>query len=377
MRSPESELQALDDANLRRRLRVPDGLINFSSNDYLGLAQSEELKAVFQEAIGRWGAGSGASRLVCGTLPPHVALEEALAAFKHTEAALTFSSGYAASVGTLTALLGKDDIVILDKLCHASLVDGARLSGATIRVFPHNHLEKLQQHLAWANKHRSASGRVLIVTESIFSMDGDAAPLKEIVKLKNAADAWLLVDEAHALGIMGKDGRGLADELGVGEQIELHLGTLSKAAGLSGGYICGSRAIIDLLINKARSFIYTTAPPPALAAAAAHVIAEIFPSAQGQLKRETLMANARQLSLGLSTIQAGGHQLTARAAIHPLIIGEETAAMQRSQALEKSGFLVPAIRFPTVPKGSARLRITVSSEHASDSIEALLSALQA
>ena len=205
--------------------------VNFSSNDYLGLAGSEMLREALVEGVDRYGGGSGASRLVCGTHRVHADLEESLAAFKQTEAALCFSSGFAVALGTLPALVGSGDTLILDKLCHASLVDAARLSGATIRVFPHNHLDKLSRLL------ETATGRVLIVTESIFSMDGDAAALREIVELKEKHGAWLLLDEAHAVGVLGPQGRGLAAALGLENRIELHMGTLSKAlsAGMSAG----------------------------------------------------------------------------------------------------------------------------------------------
>ncbi|MDB6139891.1 MAG: 8-amino-7-ketopelargonate synthase, partial [Verrucomicrobiaceae bacterium] len=269
-----SELAQLDAAGLRRRLRVLDSaqgtvvrlegreVVNFSSNDYLGLAGSEELRAAFAECISKYGAGSGASRLVCGGMAPHHRLEEELAAFKGTQAALTFASGFAVALGTITSLMGAQDVIILDKLCHASLVDAARLSGATIRVFPHNHLGKLEKLLA---SPAATARRVLVVTESIFSMDGDAAALAGIVELKDRHGAWLLLDEAHGVGVLGPQGRGLAAALGLEQRVELQMGTLSKAFGLSGGYLAASREVIDLLINKARSFIYTTAPPPALA----------------------------------------------------------------------------------------------------------------
>ena len=368
MRSPSTELAALDAANLRRRLRVLEPMLNFASNDYLGLAQSPEVIAAFQAAVGRHGAGAGASRLITGTHAPHLQLEETLADFKGTEAALTFSSGYAAAVGTLSGLLRKGDIVILDKLCHASLVDGARLSGATLRVFPHNHLEKLASHLAWAQRQRTADTRILIVTESVFSMDGDTAPLREIVQLKQAADAWLLVDEAHALGILGRDGRGLTDALGVSDGIDLHLGTLSKAIGLSGGYLAASREIIDLLINQARSFIYSTATPPALAATADYVIQQIFRTPTGTHLRQQLWNNLAALK---------DHFPHPQSAILPLLLGNETSALEASAHLEKHGILAPAIRYPTVPRGTARLRITITATHQPADLAKLKTALHA
>lgn len=336
--------------------------INFSSNDYLGLAGSMELRAALEEGVAKYGAGSGASRLVCGTHRVHLDLEEALADFKGTEAALTFSSGFAVALGTIPALVGTGDTIILDKLCHASLVDAARLSGATIRVFPHNHLEKLERLLG------TAKGRVLVVTESIFSMDGDAAPLREIVELKAKQGAWLLVDEAHAVGVLGPQGRGLAAELGVNGQIDLHMGTLSKALGLSGGYLAASRQVIDLLINRARSFIYTTAPPPALAHAARNTL-HLLRGQHGDALRSMLHENVRQMMSILSNTNA-------RAAILPLILGAEAAAMDASRSLKDTGFLVPCIRYPTVARGSARLRLTVSAAHLESQIDALGAVLQ-
>ena len=355
------ELRPLDEAN---GVIVRSGnreWVNFSSNDYLGLASAPQISAALAEGVAKHGGGSGASRLVCGTHRAHLDLEEALADFKGTEAALTFSSGFAVALGTIPALVGAGDTIILDKLCHACLVDAARLSGATIRVFPHNHLEKLERLL------RTAKGRVLVITESIFSMDGDAAPLREIVELKSNHGAWLLVDEAHAVGVLGPQGRGLAAELGVDQQIELHMGTLSKAFGLSGGYLAASREVIDLLINRARSFIYTTAPPPHLAHAALAAL-NVLRGEQGDALRKTLHRNAQALKTAL-------HGLDVSAAILPLILGTEAAAMAASQALNASGFLVPSIRYPTVARGSARLRFTVSAAHDMTQIDALKQAL--
>jgi 8-amino-7-oxononanoate synthase len=340
--------------------------VNFSSNDYLGLAGSTEMHAALEEGVAKHGAGSGASRLVCGTHRVHLELEEALADFKGTEAALTFSSGFAVALGTIPALVGAGDTIILDKLCHASLVDAARLSGATIRVFPHNHLEKLERLLS------TARGRVLVVTESIFSMDGDAAPLPEMVKLKEKHGAWLLVDEAHAVGLLGPQGRGLAARLGVDRQVDLHLGTLSKAFGLSGGYLAASRQVIDLLVNRARSFIYTTAPPPALAHALLASLT-IIRGVQGDALRETALGNMRSLAGSLSEELPCGQP---PAAILPWRLGDERTALKASQRLGEAGFLMPCIRYPTVAKGGARLRITVGARHTQEQIAALAGALR-
>src|SRR3989442_6969331 len=225
-------------------------LLNFSSNDYLGLANDPLLKLPAIKGIERYGAGSGASRLVCGSLAPHHELEQALAAFKGAEAALVFSTGYAAAIGVLGALLDAHDVIVIDKLVHACIVDAARLCGAEVRVFAHNDLNSLAKILRWADRRNAGlSGkrrpRTLIVTESVFSMDGDFAPLRELVELKEKHAAWLMVDEAHATGLYGENRRGLAEEFGVTEQIEIQMGTLGKALGAAGGYVCGSRGLFD------------------------------------------------------------------------------------------------------------------------------------
>lgn len=375
------ELAALESAGLRRKLRslAPSSgaqvqwqgrsLLNFSSNDYLGLSMREELKAAMSEAVSQYGVGSGASRLVCGNHPAHEELESTLAAFKGTEAALAFSSGYATALGTIPAICGTGDVIILDKLCHASLIDAARLSGATLRVFPHNHLEKLERLLAGARETGDSKKHVLVVTESIFSMDGDAAPLREIVELKEKYDAWLMVDEAHAVGVLGPQGRGLIAALGLEKRVELQMGTLSKALGVSGGYLAAQRTVIDLLINKARSLIYSTAPPPALAATASAAI-KLVQSQQGDSLRQRLMQNQEQL---LALLHA---TTPLPAAIIPLMIGDETTAMQTSSLLLESGYLIPAIRYPTVARGAARLRLTLSAAHETRQIEGLIASLR-
>lgn len=379
----QAELQRHTDAGLRRQLRTLDSaqgvtvridgreLVNFSSNDYLGLAGTDELKEAFIEGVARFGVGSGASRLVCGNLAPHGELEAALAAFKGTEAALAFSTGYATALGVTPAVVGEGDTIILDKLCHASLIDAAKLSGATLRVFPHNHLGKLERLLSGIRS-RDAAARVLVVTESIFSMDGDASPLTEIVDLKDRFGVWLMVDEAHAVGVLGPRGRGLAAALRVEDRIELQMGTLGKALGVSGGYVACSNVVRDLLINKARSLIYSTAPPPAVAWAAS-VAVQLVQGAHGDHLRDRLRRNIQQTSgaVGL-TPQAGSAW---NSAILPLIIGDETEAMHASAALLEAGFLIPAIRYPTVARGTARLRLTLSAAHEAGQIESLVACL--
>ena len=359
-------LAAIRDQGLYRQLRQIDSpqsshieiggraLLNFSSNDYLGLSNEPVLKEAAIEAVKKFGSGSGASRLICGSVAPHHELEEALAAFKGLEAALTFSTGYAAAVGAISALISKEDVVVVDKLVHASIVDGARLSGAKLRVFAHNDLNDLEEILRWAEKARDRK-RVLIVTESIFSMDGDCAPLREIVELKNKYGAWLMVDEAHATGVYGKNRRGLAEELGVSGDIEVQMGTLGKALGASGGYIAGSRTLIDYLVNRARSFIFSTAPVPAAAAAATAGI-RFVESSKGEARRKMLWDRVKEFDS------------QALSAIIPVIIGNESKAVETAAALWEQKIYVPAIRYPTVARNQARLRITVTAAHKKEDV---------
>lgn len=381
----EAELAELRAHSLLRKLREFDSpqqpamatagtpLVNFSSNDYLGLATEPALREAAKAAIDQFGIGAGASRLVCGTLTPHVRLEERLAEFKRTEAALSFSSGYAAALGTLGALLQKDDVVILDKLSHASLIDGAKLSGAVLRVFPHNHLGKLESHLQWAREHHP-DARVVVVTESVFSMDGDWAALAEIVEIKDRYGALLLLDEAHAIGVIGSHGRGLADQLGLAGRIDIQMGTLSKALGVSGGYVCGGRRLIDLIINRARSFIYSTAPSPAVAAAAEAAV-QFMISPAGEKRRQQLRGNLAHFAAEMPHLFKDGRKL--QSAIIPIILGEAKAAVEAAQVLADKGFLVPAIRYPTVARDAARLRVTISAKHAKRQIGELCKVLRA
>ena len=405
-------LEALRAQGLHRELRrvdTPQGtriridgrtLLNFSSNDYLGLAGDPLLKEAAIQAVEKFGAGSGASRLICGSLAPHHELEEALANFKGAEAALSFSTGYATAIGTIGALLGKDDVIALDKLVHACIVDAARLSGAKIRVFAHNDLNDLEQILKWAEKniqhptsniqHRK---RILIVTESVFSMDGDAAPLREIVALKEKYGVWLMVDEAHATGLYGKNRRGLAEESSVSERIEIQMGTLGKAVGASGGYICGSRPLIDFLVNRARSFIFSTAPVPAAAAAATAGV-RFIQSSEGERRRRLLWKRVEQCGTGILPVSdlsndpadAARSQSKSKigdrleacptlSAIIPVLIGDETKAVAASVALREQGIFVPAIRYPTVARGKARLRVTLTATHTTEEINLLVATL--
>ncbi|MEP7077517.1 MAG: 8-amino-7-oxononanoate synthase [Chthoniobacterales bacterium] len=386
----QERLQALRIQSLHRTLRevggaqgaeielVGERLVNFASNDYLGLANDERLREAARRAIAEFGVGAGSSRLICGTQSPHMRLEAALARWKRTPAALSFSSGYAAAVGILPALAGKEDVILLDKLCHASLIDGAKLSGAALRVFPHNHLGKLESHLEWAHRERP-DARILIVTESVFSMDGDRTPLSELIDLKKRFGAMLLLDEAHAIGVLGPAGRGLAAELNLAQNVDVQMGTLSKALGVSGGYVCGSHSLIDWLVNRARSFIFSTAPPPALAAAALAAI-EFLQSEDGKTRRRVLWERIKLLrrSLPTQTPVATATQVTADelgSAIHVWPVGDERTALNLARSLRGEGLLVPAIRYPTVARGSARLRITVTAAHHETQILSLCEAL--
>ena len=312
----------------------------------------------------RWrstGSGPAASRLVSGNLQPYEDLERRLAAFKGKEAALVFSSGYAANVGTITALVGEKDAVILDKLDHASIIDGARQSGATIRVYPHKNVKKLEAILQQSGSFR----RTLIVTETVFSMDGDLAPLAEIVELKERYGAWLMIDEAHATGLYARNRRGLAEAAGVEDKIDITLGTLSKALGSLGGFVVGSQVLIDFLRNRARSLIYSTALPPAVCAASAAAV-DFVMSERGQERRDRLWRNVSLMKNGLSAL---GIQNDSRSPIIPVIIGNEAATVEASRRLYERGIFVPAIRFPTVPKGKARLRVTVTAAHEQSDVE--------
>ena len=397
-------LEALRAQGLRRELRCVDSaqgprikiggktFLNFSSNDYLGLANHPALKAAAIKAVEKFGAGAGASRLICGSLAPFHELEETLAAFKGIEAALTFSTGYAAALGSITALVGKDDIIIIDKLVHACIVDAAKLSGAKIRVFDHNDLNDLEKILKWANEkniqhptsniqHRT---RVLIVTESVFSMDGDSAPLREIVALKEKYGAWLMVDEAHATGLYGENRRGLAEELGVSGQIEIQMGTLGKALGASGGYICGSRPLIDFLTHRARSFIFSTAPVPAAAAAATAGI-ELVQSSEGKMRRDQLWRHVQVVGDDVRRLKSSCVEsqrlLTSSparngSAIIPIVVGDETKAVDLASKLRAQNIFIPAIRYPTVARGAARLRITLTAAHSAGDVSTLTRALE-
>jgi 8-amino-7-oxononanoate synthase len=375
MRDPDSELNQLKEKHLLRELDqginssletkglTNEDFVQFSSNDYLGLASHAELKAAAIQATEKFGVGSRASRLLRGGSSIHKELESYTAEFLGTEASLYFANGYAAALGTLTALLRKGDTVILDKQCHACLIDGARLSGATIRVFPHNNLHKLEKLLISAHEKSADDSRTLIITESVFSMDGDSAPLKEIIELKKQFSALLMVDEAHALGILGANGRGLCHSTGESGSVDLRIVTFGKSVGSAGGVVAATSQWIDLILNRARSFIYSTAPPHAQAAAALAGL-KIIAAPEGDHLRQALAGNVRLLCEKLSIKPPA-------AAIIPLILGEETSALRAADHLREGGCIVPAIRYPTVARGAARLRLSLSAAHTAEEITKL------
>lgn len=336
-------------------------LANFASNDYLALASDERVRQAAVEASGkRW--GSAASPVLGGRGPAHEELENALARFEGTEAALVFSSGYAANVGTITALAGPGDVVFCDRLNHASLIDGCRLSRARMRVYPHSDADRLGRLM----RHESSARRRFIVTDAVFSMDGDLAPLGELADLADRFDAALLVDEAHGTGVYGKRGRGVAEHLGLEECVAVKIGTLSKAIGSAGGFVAGPQALIEWLVNRARTYIYSTAPPAAVCAAATAALRIVEAEPE---RRARLFEHACRLR---DVLAAGGIDTGSQPGpIVPVLVGDSGRASRYASALEARGLLVPAIRPPTVPRGTARLRINVTAGHDGETIERL------
>ena len=342
-------------------------ILLLASNDYLGLAGHPEVIQSAIEATQQFGAGAGASRLISGSLPPHQELESALAQFKGSEAALTFSSGYLANIGTIPALIGRDGLILADRLCHASLIDGCRLSTADFRVFRHNDVSHLQSLLAKRRKGR----RTLIVTDGLFSMDGDLAPLPELSRLAQAYEADLYIDDAHGTGVMGPHGRGTAEHFGLDNQIPFQMGTLGKAFGSSGAYLAGPSTLIRYLINTSRSFIFTTAPPPSSAAAATAALRVMRREPE---RRARLWANRERLFSGL--LQLGFNLSPSVSPIMPILVGNAEAALSFAEHLLAEGVYAPAIRPPTVPDETSRVRVTVTSEHLPSHIDYALIAFQ-
>ena len=375
----ETKLQELHDAGLYRSLRRVDGdqgstlvlngreVINFSSNNYLGLANHPALREAAKAAIDRYGCGSGASRLISGNMTLHEALEAKLAELKGTEAALVFNSGFQANVGVISTLVGDGDAVFSDALNHASIIDGCRLSRAKVYVYGHADLQQLEDCL----KQASACRRKLIVTETLFSMDGDEAPLEEIVDLAEKYDAMLMVDEAHATGVYGPDGAGVVAKFGLGDRVPVQMGTLGKALGGFGAYVAGSTGLRELLINRCRSFVFTTSLPPAVLAMA---IAALDIVKKEPERRRSLWENWAKLNGGLKAL--GYFIANSHSQILPLMVGDANECMDLSERLLERGVFVQGIRPPTVPPGTSRLRVTVMATHSREQLQRALGAFE-
>lgn len=383
MTSPWSELRAelaqRESEGLFRRRRLVDGMqqpemqvdgaqvLSFCSNDYLGLAADPRLIAAMQQSVAVAGAGSGASHLITGHHRLHHALEEALAQFVGLPAALTFSTGYMANLAVVTALVGRHDALFADKLNHASLNDAAVLSRATLHRYAHNDLVALEQLLA-----TSEAKRKLVLADAVFSMDGDLAPVPALLDLCERYDAWLMLDDAHGFGVLGAHGRGVLEHFGVSSPRIIYMATLGKAAGVAGAFVVGDPEMIEYLLQKSRPYIYTTATPPALAGA---LLAALPIIEQERARRDQLRSLIAALKNGLRLQR--WHLATSDTPIQPLIVGSNDEVLRVSEYLRKQGILVPAIRPPTVPQGTARLRISLSAAHRHEHIARLIEALHA
>jgi 8-amino-7-oxononanoate synthase len=378
MHDLHEQLSALEQRGLRRRRQiveeahgpevVVDGraLLAFCSNDYLGLAQHPDLIAAVRRAAQRYGVGSGASALISGHAALHEQLEQRLAAFVGIPRALHFATGYMANLGLLQTLARRGDAIFHDALNHASLIDGLRLSRAEAIEYPHCDVAALAASLA-----ASTAKNKFVVTDAVFSMDGDTAPLPEILKLCEAHDAWLVVDDAHGFGVLGRQGRGSLSHFNLNSPRIVYMGTLGKAVGVAGAFVAASAEVIDWLIQRARTYIYTTATPPLLAAA---VLASIEVIEHDEARRTHLQSLISQLREGLCGLP--WTLLPSQTAIQPLIVGESKPALELSRQLREAGIWVPAIRPPTVPMGTARLRISLSAAHTEAQVQRLVAALQ-
>jgi glycine C-acetyltransferase len=379
-------LQFLDEAlaqiraeGLYRKLRVLAGeqraaarfdskdVINLSSNNYLGLTTHPKLREAALRALQELGVGSGSVRTIAGTMEIHMELERKIAAFKKTEASVVFQSGFAANAGTVAAILGKDDLILSDELNHASIIDGARLSRAAIRVFPHRDPAALERLL----EETASVKRRLVITDGVFSMDGDIAPMPEIVALARAHGAIMMVDDAHASGVLGKAGRGTVDHFGLHGQVDIQVGTLSKAIGVLGGYVAGTKSLIEYLYHRARPFLFSTSHPPAVAAAciAAFDVLESEPE-----RIERLWSNTKRFKDGLTRL--GFNTGISETPITPIFVGEEDLAMKFSDRLFDRGVFAQGIGYPTVAKGKARLRTIVTATHTEEELDRALSILE-
>lgn len=369
METPESS---------RVKIRMPDGAsqeqILLASNSYLDLANVDELKQAMAQVVLEWGTGSGGARLTTGNKTPHQELEEFIAKFKGEESAITFNTGYMANVGTISALCGKNDFVFSDELNHASIIDGIRLSRAKCFVYKHNDMADLVRVIKEAKSEQDAKQdartfRGLIVTDAVFSMDGDLANLPELLRIAKENDCLLMIDEAHATGVLGKTGRGLAEHYGCAHA-DVTVGTLSKAVAAEGGFVAGKQQLIDFLRNKARSFIFTTAMAPAVAAAACNNLRYIDAHPE---RVQNLRDNVKFFCEALQ--REGVNVELSPSAIVPIVIGDEGRALKISAALQDAGILIPAIRYPTVAKGQARLRASLMATHTHEQLHAAACAI--
>ncbi len=373
------QLQLLSENNLLRQRKTLESacgtqavingrkILAFCSNDYLGLASHPALADAICESARRWGTGSGGSHVVSGHMGPHDTLEKALATFVGAERALFYSTGYMANVGIVPTLVGRGDAVFADRLNHASLIDAAQLSRAEHRRYAHNDMQQLEKMLA-----ASDARHKLILTDAVFSMDGDLAPLKVLMELAGRYDAWLVVDDAHGFGVLGREGRGSLDHAGLPFSPRLvYVGTLGKAAGVSGAFVAGSETVIEWLMQRSRSYVFTTATSPIMASA---ILAALELIRSGDDRRRHLQALIGRLQRGLDGSK--WELLSSFTAIQPVVIGENDAVLNVSAELEKRGIWVPAIRPPTVPKGRARLRISLSAAHTHEQVDRLVDTLR-
>jgi glycine C-acetyltransferase len=374
----DEALDSMRAEGLYRKLRVLEGeqkpratfdgreVINLSSNNYLGLTTHPKLREAAIRAVQTLGAGSGSVRTIAGTMDLHMELERKIAAFKKTEASVVFQSGFAANAGTVSSLLGKEDLILSDELNHASIIDGARLSRATIRVFPHKDVNALRALL----DETASVKRRLVITDGVFSMDGDIAPLREIAALAREHGAIMMVDDAHASGVLGKNGRGTIDHFGVHGQVDIQVGTLSKAIGVLGGYVCGTKSLIEYLYHRARPFLFSTSHPPAVAAAcvAAFEVLEQEPE-----RIERLWANTNRFRAGLKRL--GFDTGLSETPIIPILVGEADRAMRLSDRAFERGVFAQGIGYPTVAKGKARLRAIVTATHTEEELDKALEIL--
>jgi glycine C-acetyltransferase len=372
-----AELAALKDQNLYRHLRVLEdeqkahttfdhrSVVNLSSNNYLGLTTHPLLRRRALAAVERFGVGSGSVRTIAGTMAIHMELERRLAEFKKVEAVVVFQSGFAANAGTVSAILGKDDVVISDELNHASIIDGCRLSRATIKVFPHKDADAARR----IARGLPASQRKLLITDGVFSMDGDLGPLPALCEVAEETGCIMMVDDAHASGVFGKNGRGTIDHFGVHGRVDVQVGTLSKAVGALGGYVAGSRNLIEFLYHRARPFLFSTSHPPAVAAACIAAIDVLLEEPQ---IIERLWENTRFFKAGLQRL--GFNTGISESPITPVIAGEGAVAMKLSDRLFEEGVFAQGIAFPTVPRDKARVRTIVTATHTREDLQFALDA---